>query len=486
MADTKIYGSKLDTKKTQPAQGSEILKKQNTIVSGIFVFVALACIFLGFRMVTGYVAMNLKSDDLINLINFDTTKLQQTDALRQESMGWNTFNDMIGSITKKKEEKETYEKFFSQLMSPYENFLQYLLLPRLNIWKHPFTEIIDTSLVGKKFLDTNPYTDIALILKRGDFFRDVGDKAQFNDIKNIIIKPLEEDVSGYFRIPIDLEFRSPTRRSFLLLVEKISSTANKENIMLINEFTYNLWQIMLTDSADQISQISGPGAMSGTNVSNDKKLGYRWYATVFGSGSDETILTYELLSPDMIKKAIARTAGCKQPGSETCGYLFREKFRTLPFLAYTITDNGSDTVLALKEFYRALPSLIQISQFSFDKSRSQNSSTEIGYDGTIGLFLYGKGISTEEVTEIQQRLGTLCFRNPQPMTLDTAKNFIQQGLGGLGTPTTVDATKSRQMREVLVILNDITPARETATNYAKIVTSFEIWRTLADAGICDA
>jgi hypothetical protein len=42
------------------------------------------------------------------------------------------------------------------------------------------------------------------------------------------------------------------------------------------------------------------------------------------------------------------------------------------------------------------------------------------------------------------------------------------------------------MREVLVILDDLTPKREKATNYAKIVISFEIWRTLADAGICDA
>jgi len=486
MADIKKYWSTTDPKTKQPAQWSEILKKQNTIVSGIFVVVVLASLFLGIRMVSSYIAMNLKSNDLINLINFDTSRLQQTDALRQESLGWNTFNDIVDSITKKTEEKKTYENFFSQLMSPYENFLQYLLLPRLNIWKHPFTQIIDTTLVGKKFLDTNPYTDISLILKRSDFFRDVWDKAQFNDIQNIIIKPLEEDVSWYFRIPIDLEFRSPTRRSFLLLVEKISSTANKENIMLMNEFTYNLWQIMLTDSADRIAQISGPGAMSGTDISADKKLGYRWYATVFGSGSDETILTYELLSPDIIKKAIAKTAWCKQPGSETCWYLFREKFRTLPFLAYTITDNGSDTVLALKEFYRALPSLIQISQFSFDKSRGKNNSTEIGYDGTIGLFLYGKWISPEEVTETQQRLGTLCFREPKPMTLETARTFIQQGLGWLSTPTTADATKSRQMREVLVILDEIAPAQETATNYAKIVTSFEIWRTLADAGICDA
>jgi len=51
--------------------------------------------------------------------------------------------------------------------------MKYILLPELNIWKDPFTNEIDTNLIGIRYLEKNPYNDIKLIQKRSDFIKNV-------------------------------------------------------------------------------------------------------------------------------------------------------------------------------------------------------------------------------------------------------------------------------------------------------------------------
>jgi len=60
-----------------------------------------------------------------------------------------------------------------RLSLPYDNFLHFLYIPSLNIWKNPFTNEIDTNLIGEKFLKNNPYSDISLIQQWTDFFKDM-------------------------------------------------------------------------------------------------------------------------------------------------------------------------------------------------------------------------------------------------------------------------------------------------------------------------
>ena len=50
-----------------------------------------------------------------------------------------------------------------------------------------------------------------------------------------------EDEKGLFSMPITVSFVANSKRAFLLLADKLSMTSNKENVSLIDEFFYYLW-----------------------------------------------------------------------------------------------------------------------------------------------------------------------------------------------------------------------------------------------------
>jgi hypothetical protein len=43
-----------------------------------------------------------------------------------------------------------------------------------------------------------------------------------------------------FNFNIDISYRAESRQSFLMLINKLSLTSNRNNLSLINEFTYHL------------------------------------------------------------------------------------------------------------------------------------------------------------------------------------------------------------------------------------------------------
>ena len=75
-----------------------------------------------------------------------------------------------------------------------------------------------------------------------------------------------EDSSGYFSMPITVSFTANSKRAFLLLVDKLSMTSNKENVSLINEFFYYLRGEIKKTKGKEIKTLESS------------------YATVFGSG----------------------------------------------------------------------------------------------------------------------------------------------------------------------------------------------------------
>jgi hypothetical protein len=62
-----------------------------------------------------------------------------------------------------------------------------LYTPSINIWRDPFSQKIDTSLIGKKYIENNPYGDITLIEQRTAFFKDVGVVDNYNTISDVKI-----------------------------------------------------------------------------------------------------------------------------------------------------------------------------------------------------------------------------------------------------------------------------------------------------------
>jgi hypothetical protein len=80
------------------------------------------------------------------------------------------------------------------------------------------------------------------------------------------IGDLTEDATGYFSMPITVSFTANSKRAFLLLVDKLSITSNKENISLIDEFFYYLRDEIKKDKSKEIQTLESK------------------YTTIFGSG----------------------------------------------------------------------------------------------------------------------------------------------------------------------------------------------------------
>jgi hypothetical protein len=116
----------------------------------------------------------------------------------------------------------------------------------LNIWKDKYTGKIDETLVGQRYLHNNNYLDVNLISQWTNFFKNIGQDSPKNDIKSINVGAITEKDGGIFTISIDVDFIAQTKRSFLLLVDKLSLTSNRTNLSLINEYFFNL-RLVLRD-----------------------------------------------------------------------------------------------------------------------------------------------------------------------------------------------------------------------------------------------
>ena len=63
------------------------------------------------------------------------------------------------------------------------------------------------------------------------------------------------DNPNYFYTPITITFTSPNKRSFLLLVNKLSMTSNTNNIALLNEFFHHLLESIKAKKAEEIREL---------------------------------------------------------------------------------------------------------------------------------------------------------------------------------------------------------------------------------------
>jgi hypothetical protein len=64
-----------------------------------------------------------------------------------------------------------------------------------------------------------------------------------------------EENPEYFYTPITISFSSPNKRSFLLFVNKLSTTSNQNNISLLNEFFFYLLKAIREEKVTVINQL---------------------------------------------------------------------------------------------------------------------------------------------------------------------------------------------------------------------------------------
>lgn len=305
---------------------------------------------------------------------------------------------------------------------------------------------------------------------------------------------VEEKETGFFHIPISIDFKSDSKRAFLLLVDKLSQTSNVNNIGLFNDFTFHLFEVIrdkkpteLATLAQQykISQISGDDQ----RIFNNKVISQHLYE--FIKDKDQT--SSPLLDAQVIDQVIRHSASCTANESqESCYFRFRDKYRSLPSLAYTIGQrNGTNKVLLLKDFYKNIPPLIAIESFVFDKAEDTGMTlAEQGaYAGRVSFKIYGRGISDSDAEQLGQLLTTQCYGSgaKAELTLESALQKVNDQLSRLSTTENSSEGKVSRIANLIELKEDFEEDIKEYPNlspYAQIIKKFEVLRSLKNLSLC--
>ncbi|HCY21621.1 TPA: hypothetical protein DIC40_07420 [Patescibacteria group bacterium] len=225
-------------------------KKTIIFIAGVL---SLIAIYLGISLYIKISALNKDPYSLEKINQYDITNLKTNTLTRNSIASATTIYDLIQNNEDIQDETQRYNKYKENLLYPYTYFLQYLLLPKLNIRKEPYTDILKTDILGRSFLEENPYNDINLLQRRTDFFSST-DQNEINQIKDIKINDIQEYENGIFGIKIDFSFVSPSKNALLFLTDKITTTSDEENISLLGEFFYYLRQQIKIDRKDFLDE----------------------------------------------------------------------------------------------------------------------------------------------------------------------------------------------------------------------------------------
>lgn len=248
-------------------------RKAMKIVRAIAGLLGVLAVVLIALCVRDFVLLNKKSNTLTELSRYNIQALKASTFTKDAVQNAADIKDVIMMQQEALAEKDSSIEYFAKLQTPYQYFLQYILFPSMNIWKDRYSDVIDTSIIGQAYLQKNPYMDNNLISHWTDFFRDIGRNTQYNEINDINIGKLKENENGSFTLPISVSFSSTNKRSFLMLVDKLSITSNRGNISLINELMYNIWEQIKQDRA---SELSG-------NANIDQYIGEGIYEWLYGT-----------------------------------------------------------------------------------------------------------------------------------------------------------------------------------------------------------
>ncbi len=451
-------------------------KEKIKILIPIAIISIIIMIYMIIRTIITVRNLNRESNELYNLKYFNMKLLKNNEYTEDRINDMDTINDIINYELEISKDTNKYNEYLSTLQNPYLYLMRNILLPQINIRKDPFIWDIDISIVGEKFLERNPYNDIKLIQKWSNFVKNVWNNNEFNEIEDIIIWDIVENNESFY-IPIKIKFISNSKRSFLLLVEKLSTTSNQKNISLINEFIYNLRENLKEERKDIVTELIKD---YNWKFDENEAIWYHLYQRIFEDKYNK------LINDDLINKTISDTIICGDEKLSYCFYKFRDKYRSIPSLAYTIwLDNSKDKTNELREFLKELPPIIKINDFTFERNMQQNITNyeNIQYKWEIQMNIYGRWINWIEVKEISELLWNKCiWINLNP---SEALKVINNTLINLWDIVQINNYNASNLRELKTIIETIEKEYEDLTNYNKVIKLFEIYRMLQDWNLCN-
>lgn len=486
------------------------LTRKDSVVSVLvsIVVVVWAVVYWGIVW-NQYSEINARSDELKNLESYNIVPNWDKLSVYDEWNSMSTINWMISVNNKVEEEVRNKEIFKQQQKSYYEVLLQNIYLPSLNVWKDPYTKNFNMSILWQRYLEKDKFQDLYLIQYWSDFVKYVWNDADYNVVDNITVwdKQILNENPEYFYTPITISFSSPNKRSFLLLVNKLSTTSNQSNISLLNEFFfYLLWSIrenkseeidsLMEEYWEDFSSSSSwdlPTDYEELMQDEEKKSIYResviWYNLYhwinwdLPNGNESS-----LVDEEVIMETIKSSASCDNMNDVECLYNFRNKYRNLPYLAYGIwLDVQNNRTSWLLGFLQDLPPAIAITSFGFEKNSNSSflNNKEEEYRWSVSFNAYGRNITEEELDEASAMLWKLCFGNAtdQKISSELALSLVNDTIASYGWELKYQNVSS--LWELQTLFTTIGNGYSELNNYEKMVKLFEIWRMMNDANLCN-
>ncbi len=427
----------------------------------IMIPIAIAAVWLCIYFIVRTILLHYYFANNPNLLS-DTSQYN-TSIVSWFDQQYDTIPDAIGWLQELTTTVSRYQNYVQSLQTPYTEFLQHRLLPSLFIRQDPYTEEIDTSIVWRRFINENPFTDTALIQYWSDFFRNVGDGTDYILIKDMQLWTMNQ-WEELFTIPVTVSFLAPTKRAFLLLVDKLSLTSQEATISLINQFFYHL-RIAIEDTIEEKPEYQ------------DQYIGKYLYEWAFNDGPGDLITT------DAITQAIEETAQCQLLSKQACLYTFRSIYRSIPQLAYGVGLRvDQDAINALKRFIQNLPPVITVADFNFQRSPASVGSMP-EYEWSVVIHMHGKSVQQEDLDQVAFVLGEQCLGNNIFLSPQTAGDIVDQYLRRIAD-TQIAQQQSTQLLQLSRLISQDQESFETLSNYQKVIKLFELHRMLDDAGIC--
>lgn len=420
--------------------------------------------------------LNARYPELYILKNYDTNKLTTNNYTRNEAMDIKQIDDLIDYNIDLQNKANNYIEYLQWIQSPYDNFLKYILLPSLNIWKDPFLWDIRDDYIWLKYLENNPYNDIELIDKWSNFIKDVWSDTEYNNVESIEIWDIVEEWEDFF-ITIRVKYTANSNRSFLLLVEKLSTTSNQKSISLINELIYYIWELIKDKKWDEVAKIQ----LANTGFTEDQAIWYNLYQWV------KEWKDTNLIDDEIVESAIKKVAQCTTESVEYCYYKFRDKYRNLPSLAYRIWfQSNVEKTESLRLFLADLPQIIKIIDFTYDDS--ETSLNNLGYSSnqykwSIEFKIYWDGVSNKEVEEIQELLWNKCLW--KALTPSSALTQISDKLVNLWNNANIDSFSAYNLIDIQSLVETISKTFDWLSNYKKVIKTFEMYRMLSEWSVCN-
>ena len=202
-----------------------------------------------------------------------------------------------------------------------------------------------------------------------------------------------------------------------------------------------------------------------------------------------------LLDAEVINATIIQSTNCKTLDA-LCLFRFREKYRELPYLAYTIgmpmnPGQEENRVTYFKDFISSLAPIIAVKAFNFEKEKSNSilDTNAQTYRGSISFNVYGRSVSDSDRDEIAQILGNECFgregqaENAPSISTEEAIRRVEENLMKIGD-NLQSSDVVNNLEELKKIFETIQRDFGKMNNYHKVIKIFEIHRMLKNANLC--